>query len=375
MAVFGCKNKTIFQIIEEQGMKLIKIVSILLSILFCISFLLSGCYTYKLPDSAADVTLKEDTAVNETTQESSAAKYLANVNNLKIYKSSFLDFIDVLKTNGWSASLISEFSDKASIYYDQISKISSGDIPQQYKDFHSNYLDHFVNIDKTGTYFFSGDYAEGGNSLLTAIDDIKKAYKSIGETVEIAEFTLFQNSSEETNVAKETISQESSSTTGKESTSETTSAATTTAATTSSETTAAATATTETTPPTTEQIPKVPTKSAYLKSISNIVNEYGMVINHWNTYQKSYTDLDSLVAFSNTVLNKISQINGMLQAIVPAAGYEAAQAHFIDLGNQMYGFFQQVIAYLKGGNVDAANNTGNNFNSIWLEFQKYRNSL
>ena len=356
-------------------MKLIKIVSILLSILFCISFLLSGCYTYKLPDSAADVTLKEDTAVNETTQESSAAKYLANVNNLKIYKSSFLDFIDVLKTNGWSASLISEFSDKASIYYDQISKISSGDIPQQYKDFHSNYLDHFVNIDKTGTYFFSGDYAEGGNSLLTAIDDIKKAYKSIGETVEIAEFTLFQNSSEETNVAKETISQESSSTTGKESTSETTSAATTTAATTSSETTAAATATTETTPPTTEQIPKVPTKSAYLKSISNIVNEYGMVINHWNTYQKSYTDLDSLVAFSNTVLNKISQINGMLQAIVPAAGYEAAQAHFIDLGNQMYGFFQQVIAYLKGGNVDAANNTGNNFNSIWLEFQKYRNSL
>ena len=131
----------------------------------------------------------------------------------------------------------------------------------------------------------------------------------------------------------------------------------------------------ETTPQTTEQKPSGPSKKTYLNNIANIINEYSMAINHWNTYQQNYTDIESYIAFDMTFLNKIGEINNMLKAVVPASGYESAQAHFIDLANQMYSFNQQEIQYLKNRNIDAANNMVNNFNNTWTEFKNYYNSL
>jgi len=131
----------------------------------------------------------------------------------------------------------------------------------------------------------------------------------------------------------------------------------------------------ETVPPTTEQIPKSPSKSTYLNNIANIINEYNKTINHWNTFKEDYNDLDSLIAFLKTVLNRIGEINDMLNAVVPAAGYEGAQAHFIDIANTMHSYIQQEVSCLQDQNFDAFQMAVTNFNNAWSEFISYYNSL
>jgi len=131
----------------------------------------------------------------------------------------------------------------------------------------------------------------------------------------------------------------------------------------------------ETVPPTTEQIPKSPSKSTYLNNIAKIINEYNMTINHWNTYEKDYNDLGSLIAFLKTVLNRISEINNMLNAVVPAEGYEGAHAHLVDIANTMHSYIQQEVSYLQDQNFDAFQMAVTNFNNAWSEFISYYNSL
>jgi hypothetical protein len=126
---------------------------------------------------------------------------------------------------------------------------------------------------------------------------------------------------------------------------------------------------------TTTQTPQGPSKRTYLNNIANIINEYNMVINHWNTYEKDYNDLGSYIEFDKAILNKIGEINGMLQNITPASGYEGAQTHFIDLANNLYSYIQQEINYLEDENFNEANNMTNNFNNTFNEFINYYNSL
>ena len=125
----------------------------------------------------------------------------------------------------------------------------------------------------------------------------------------------------------------------------------------------------------TTQVPQSPSKTTYLNNIGNIINEYNMVINHWNTYEKDYNDLGSYIEFDKAILNKIGEINSMLQNITPASGYEGAQTHFIDLANNLYSYIQQEINYLEDKNFDESINMTNNFNNTFNEFINYYNSL
>ena len=125
----------------------------------------------------------------------------------------------------------------------------------------------------------------------------------------------------------------------------------------------------------TTQVPQSPSKTTYLNNIGNIINEYNMVINHWNTYEKDYNDLGSYIEFDKAILNKIGEINSMLQNITPASGYEGAQTHFIDLANNLYSYIQQEINYLEDKNFNESTNMTNNFNNTFNEFINYYNSL
>lgn len=128
---------------------------------------------------------------------------------------------------------------------------------------------------------------------------------------------------------------------------------------------------------TTAQTSQGPSKATYLSNINNIINEYDMAINHMNVYHEKieFSDLDSFIEFQITFLNKIGEINGMLQNITPASGYEGAQAHFKDLANIMYSQWQMSITYLEQENIDAAENMIDEFNKTWREFVDYYDSL
>jgi len=121
--------------------------------------------------------------------------------------------------------------------------------------------------------------------------------------------------------------------------------------------------------------PQGPSKGAYLGNVQNIINEYELLINHWNTFYQDYDDLDSILAFGKSVLNKLGEINNILKNITPAAGYQDEQIHFIDLANMMYHYQQQQINYLKDRNIDGCNTMIDNFNNTYHEFRNYYNSL
>lgn len=121
--------------------------------------------------------------------------------------------------------------------------------------------------------------------------------------------------------------------------------------------------------------PQSPSKGTYLGNVQNIINEYDMLINHWNTYYQDYDDLDSILSFGRSVLNKLGEINNMLKNITPSAGYESAQIHLIDLAGMMHHYQQQQINYLEDRNIDGCNIMIDNFNNTFNEFINYYNSL
>jgi hypothetical protein len=146
----------------------------------------------------------------------------------------------------------------------------------------------------------------------------------------------------------------------------------------SEETTAAETTASETTEKTTETTaPKQQTlsKSAYLKSILNLIGEYNSAVNHMNTYQDNYDTLDGLAAFMRTFLAKLAELNGRLKSLNPPSSMTANQTHFIDLANTMYSYIEQLINYLENGDVNGYNQVLTNFNNTHAEFDQYYNSL
>ena len=122
-------------------------------------------------------------------------------------------------------------------------------------------------------------------------------------------------------------------------------------------------------------VPQGPSKSTYFANVRNIINEYDMLINHWNTYIGNYTDINAVIEFGGSIQNKLGEINNMLKSITPASGYEGAQVHFIDLANNMYHYQQQEINCLKNNDIDGWKNMISNFNNTHSEFIDYYNSF
>jgi hypothetical protein len=141
----------------------------------------------------------------------------------------------------------------------------------------------------------------------------------------------------------------------------------------SAETTAAETTekTTETTSPKQQTL----SKSAYLKSILNLIGEYNSAINHMNTYQNNYDTLEGLAAFNRTFLAKLAELNGRLKSLNPPSSMAANQTHFIDLANIMYSYEEQEINYLENGDANNAIQMLTNFNNTWGQFVDYYNTL
>jgi hypothetical protein len=206
------------------------------------------------------------------------------------------------------------------------------------------------------TYFLDDDSFSGANLLAQAINDIEDAYVSINEEYEIGEMTF---NIRDADIVAESEAESAYETTAEEEAEET-------------EEEVVEEAKEEEKKDTT---PQEPSKRTYLNNIRNIINEYDMLINHWNTYYQDYDDFDSILEFGRSVLNKLGEINNMLKNIAPAQGYEGAHAHFIDLANMMYHYQQQEINYLEDRNIDGCNNMINNFNNTYREFIDYYNSL
>jgi len=327
---------------------------VFLLILIIVLFLMPGCNfepsQVDYSDSNGSQSKDEDVKIDENYNE---YDYTVMVKYLEEYKEYFIESMEIIDMEGWTKTIIEELCSKAAIFDSNLKEVDDEDVSSMYKTFHKNYLRHFNNISKMGSYFYEDQSIQGINYLTEAISNIEDAYESIGEYLEIGEITINIRDSEvvaeelaEKEAEEEEVAEEQSPEEVEEATEEE--------------------------PP---QTPQGPSKRTYLNNIYNIINEYNMAINHWNTYEKDYNDLDSYVAFDKTFLNKIGEINSTLKSITPASGYENAQAHFIDLANNMYSYVQQEVNYLEDGNFDAANIMVDNFNNIFKEFKNYYNSL
>ena len=330
-------------------MKFKKII-VLLIIVFVLA--MAGCnFNPGQIASSANNTKNTGDASGESTEIEKTFDYSGTEEYLDKYMEFFQETIETINSDGWTKELISYLCSEANIYYNNIKSIDSDDVSSEYRTFHDNYLEHFKNIDQMEEYFLDDNSIKGINLLIEAINSIEDAYHSINKDFEIGEITI---NIRDVNDVAEAVAEKAAEEAAEEEVKE---------------------AEEEEKKEEEKPVPQGPSKNTYFANIRNIINEYDMLINHWNTYYQDYKDLGPLIEFGGSVQNKLGEINNMLKNITPASGYEGTQAHFIDIANNMYHYHQQEINCLKNRDIDGCNNMINNFNNTYNEFINYYNSL
>ncbi len=115
----------------------------------------------------------------------------------------------------------------------------------------------------------------------------------------------------------------------------------------------------------------------FLDKIYKILGEYEKAINHMNYYYENsdFSNLNELIDFEKSFLNKLGEINSDLQNIGVPSRYKNVHTHMIGLANNMYSYIEQEIDYLEKNNMDAADNMIDQFNNTYSELVTYYNNL
>jgi len=112
----------------------------------------------------------------------------------------------------------------------------------------------------------------------------------------------------------------------------------------------------------------------YIKNLSNVINEYKLLINHIETYG-DISNPEEKISFENTFLDELVKIDTKLKSINISEKYSTEHGFFLEKSWQMIQFITMKIEYLKNQDLSNADIMMQNFYSTYHDFVAYYEKL